>query len=144
MTVPVKQTDVVQDFKDKIVSKIREEISSLLPDEAINQLVEKATKDIFFEPRKITEDGWSGRTKDAPSWFIEEVTKYARPLLEKEVKKYVEDNKEVFEKAMKEFFDQNNLMLMIISAISSATQMQMYNYTQQLSTDIVNKLKNGY
>lgn len=114
----------MEDFQFRVVEKLKVDIGSMLPDEVLQGLTQKALNETFFQPRVMGE-GWN--KKESPSWFVEEVTRLAKPLLEAEVKRFVDENQEVLKTALNTFLTQNNLMLVAISHLEGVSATHMRN-----------------
>lgn len=87
-------TDITpqQAFEDLIKDRIRDDIGKLMPDEALQKIIEKAIEGAFFTQRITKEGSWHERVE--PSW----VEKHIRSLLEAQVRahvdKWFQDNRE--------------------------------------------------
>lgn len=119
MNVPAKPTDPMAEFQAKLKDRVRDDIRDLLPDDAVAGLVKKAVEDVFFTPRIVKATGWSGRDEERPSWFVEEVTKAAEPIIRAAVAKCVADSPQAVEKVISEFLDQNKLAAATAAQLTS-------------------------
>ena len=86
---------VMQSFEENIKERLTKDIGTLIPDEALTALIEKAVHNCFFEPqKKQTFSGYSTQTITIPSVFEETV----KDLLEENVKtvlrKWINDNEQ--------------------------------------------------
>ena len=108
--VPAVKTDPMADFQAKLRERVREDIRDLLPEAAVAALVQKAINDEFFTERTIEDgSGWNSRTRKAPSLFVEEVVRAAKPIMDAVVKQYIADHPDCVEKVIKDFLDENKL-----------------------------------
>lgn len=83
-----KPSDPMADFQAKLKDRIRTDIAGLLPDEALQKLVEKAIEDEFFKPLRVPKPNrsyYSEETIEAPSWFRAAIVEAAKPLIQKSV-----------------------------------------------------------
>ena len=136
-TEVTEHKDPMQEFQDKLKAKVREEIADLLPDEAVQRLVESAVRDTFFKPREV-KVGYSG-TELHPSWFVEEVAKAAKPMLRVMVESYVKKNSGIIKQAMNDFLSTQNLTLLTGAAMRDAT----FKDIQDIATEVVRQMRSG-
>jgi hypothetical protein len=111
-----KPFDPMQDFQEKLVKRVREDIRELLPDDAINGLIERAVTESFFT-ETVTQDRWGGKTRE-PSWFVKEVVKAAEPLLKAAVERYVAAHPAEIEKVIENFLEKNSLTVLTAKMLS--------------------------
>jgi hypothetical protein len=108
----------MQTFEEKVKSRLKETIADMLPDEALAALVQRAVDEQFFKPRKTGAGTYHDPYKDAPGWFVEEVARLAKPVITQYVQKAFEDNKPAIESAIKAFVAEQNLALLMTTAIT--------------------------
>lgn len=120
-------------FQERVKEKLRDDIGSMLPDEALAALVQEAVKEQFFKPRKV-EEGY--RTVDKPSWFVEEVAKLAQPYIERVMREYVEVNRDALDRALAEFCGAQNLLLLAMASMRAATANDVFNMANQIVSQI--------
>ena len=57
-------------LEERVTERLREDIGSLMSDEELAKIVDRAIENIFFKPR-VRQLGVYGNSKEAPSWFQE-------------------------------------------------------------------------
>jgi hypothetical protein len=124
------KTDPMTAFQEQLRERVRNDIRDLLPEDAVAGLVKQAVDAEFFKARRIDE-GY-GRWSEKPSWFVEEVVKAAKPIIEAAVQKTVADNPAVVEKAIKEYLDENRLTVAVASRLDAVLSSAIYNLQQTL------------
>lgn len=131
----------MREFQEKLIEKLRTDIAGMLPDAVLAQMVQKAIEEQFFKPRKMSSgSGYSATVIDAPSWFVEEAAKEAKPLIALLVKESVDERKEEITKAIKEYLEPQNLTIIVYAAIRA----EMGYALQQLTQQMGEKLRQGY
>lgn len=130
------EADPMQQFQQKVIDKIRDDIAQMLPEDVIQGLFEKALNQAFFEPQKIEQgSGWGAKTVEKPSWFLTALTEQAKPILEKQIKEIVDRKKPEIEEAIKKFVEEQNLMLIALSAMGvqmADLKSQIYNMANNI------------
>ena len=122
MSEELAPPDPMQAFQERVKEKLRDDIAGMLPDEALAQLVQRAVDEEFFKKRTVKVGGaYSSATEERPSWFVQEVTKVAKPLLEAMVRDYVAEHTEVIKKAVDEFLSSQNLLLLTFAVMRPMT-----------------------
>lgn len=135
----VENKNPMEEFKDKISSKIREDIAGLIPEDVIKQLIERAVEEQFFKPR-IENDPYNHyNKKEKPSWFVELVVKHSEEYIKEEIKRYAEENKEVIKMAMHSFLQENNLLLIAMQILREQSRSDM----ETLMINIINHMNNN-
>lgn len=110
-----KPIDPMADFQTKLRERVRSDIRDLLPEDAVSALVTKAVEEEFFKPRQV----YTGyRHEDRPSWFVEEVTKAATPIIKAAVEKTIKDHPDAIERVIREYLDTNKLAVITTSALT--------------------------
>jgi hypothetical protein len=130
--------NAMQDFQTKLVERLRKDIGELLPEQVLEDLIKKAVTDEFFKTR-IIEEGWN-RRREEPSWFVQAVTEAAKPMLEKQVKKFVKENEEVLQKALADFLTPQNLLLLAMQQMHENTVHTMIMGMDALASRINTKV----
>ena len=131
------QIDPMREFQEKLKQNIREDIAKLLPEEALNKLIEDCVKQTFFKPNKVkVTEGYREKEEERPSWFVQEVAKVVQPMMKERVNKFVEDNHEKIKEEIDKFLQDQNLLILAITEINRNTQNSMnsalYTMLQQL------------
>lgn len=116
--VDVKR-DPMEEFRDKLQKRVREDIRDLIPEDAIEALVKRAVEDEFFKPSKeFDHSTYASRVVECPSWFVKEVVKAVTPIMNECVQKFVEENKELIEKQLQQFFERERLCLLVTEKLT--------------------------
>lgn len=77
-------------FEDKLKEKLRKDIGDLMPDSALEKLVEEGIRNVFFCKRK-KQNGYNGSI-DVPSWFEQEIAKLLKDKMNVCVNDYMAKN----------------------------------------------------
>ena len=108
------------DFGTKLEARIREDIKELLPEDALQRLIEKAVNDSFFKPRvlpRFSGGRYRTETYDAPSWFVTAVTEASEGILKRMVKEFVDDQEEVIEQVVTATLQDHFIAVMVGEAM---------------------------
>lgn len=105
-------------FRERVKSKVREDIAAMIPDEAIEQMVREVIKDEFFKDR-VKKDDYGRESERKKSWFVEAVVQAAEPIVKDHIQTYITNNEHVLERALGEVLNPNNLTLLAVRAFSS-------------------------
>lgn len=131
----------MEDFQNKLKQKVREDIANLLPEEAVSALVKKAIEEEFFSREKENVGtSYHPQWQDKPSAFVREVVNAARPMLEAEIKKCVDEKKDLIAQEIAKFVEAQNLTLLIAAAIGQAMSNNIYSVAELVTRNI----KQGY
>lgn len=84
--------DPVTQFRQQMQDRIRENIGSLMPDEALAKIVEQGIQDAFFTHRRVPQS--YGADKIEPSWFVKFLQDECKSLVEQAVKEWVSQNQD--------------------------------------------------
>ena len=81
-----KQLAPMETFLERVKGKLRDDIGSLLPEEAIEQMVQKVVNEEFFTKKRVPDPNdrsgsYNRRMIDQPTAFQEMVLEAARPIL---------------------------------------------------------------
>ena len=134
-----KPADPMNDFQEKIIKRLRDDIREMLPDEALEKLALRAVDDEFFKPRERF-DSYSRVIDSRPSWFVEKVAEIARPIIQEKAAQFVEANQSLIEKSIYSFVSAENLSLLMCAAMSKATSQQI----MEAADLIVARIKQNY
>lgn len=111
-----KPGNPLEDFKQKVLEKLKADIGSLMPDEVLQGLVQQALQQSLFDPVKVRDNErsstYSEQFKMVPSWFMQAIAEQAKPLLAKHIEAFVESHQADLEEAFTKFTADQNLMLM--------------------------------
>lgn len=129
----------MEDFRKRVLEKLKSDIGALFPDEALVKLVEEAVKKQFFEERKTFDE--YGRLKTCKqSWFVEEVAKQAAPIIQAYVKDWLLTNEPLIREGCSKFLESQNLLLITFAALRDATRQDIFDVATQITT----RIKQGY
>jgi hypothetical protein len=130
----------METFMERVKQKLRDDIGSLLPDEAVSDMVKKVVNDEFFAKRivpKPNRGSYSNETIELPSHFTEIVTAAIKPIIERQVAEILVTYKEPIETQITTAID-NGLSTMVLQAINEAFR-QLF---QQKQWDIEQSVRN--
>lgn len=103
MTETGKQIAPMETFMERVKAKLRDDIGSLLPDEAVQAMVEKVINDEFFTKKRVPAPGrssWSNETIEQPTEFQQMVIAAAKPILERKALELIAARAPELEKAI--------------------------------------------
>lgn len=129
----------MQQFQERVLEKLKADIGSLLPEEAMKSLIDRAVDESFFKNRE-TKDSYGKIVSSHPSWFVQEVAKIMKPKMEEAAKQFIEENREKLEEAFIKFSSDQNLLLLTMGAM----QAQFSNNIYELAGQVAQRIKNGY
>lgn len=135
--VPSTNVNSMDQFQQDVITKLRESIRDMLPDEVLKGMVQKAVTDEFFKPRKIPNpNSGYGRSDfvDGPSWFMTSVIEQTKPIIKELVVAWIQEHKPELEEAIQTFLREQNLMLLALSAL----QLQSYSSMTEFAGMTVN------
>lgn len=87
-----------ENFENRVINRLREDIGSLMTDEELARLVRLACDRIFFLPRKI-QDGYHTRTE--PSEFMAVCKELLAPKVKEAALEYIKANPQVIEEVVR-------------------------------------------
>lgn len=131
-----KNGDPLADFKARVADKLAKDIGEMLPDDALATMVQQAVEKTFFEPRRVHER--YGADTFEPGWFVAEVAKVSKPILERIVADFVAENKPILEKALTDFMDEKALYLIMAASIRADMSQDIHNMAMEIITTIRN------
>jgi hypothetical protein len=126
-------------FRERVLEKLRADLGSLMPEEALAGLVQQAVQDQFFKERRIPQGNYSADRVE-PSWFVAEVAKLTTPMIREQVLAWVAGNKPLLEETIKKFLADESLLLLAIAAMREATTQQIFEAANAFYT----ATKRGY
>lgn len=119
-------------FEDKVTDRLKSDIGELIPDEALSELVQRAMQTMFFEPKKTTNgQGYRSKTVRGPSFFEAEVLHQVKPLLEREIKTWVNANEEGINIIIKEALSKEGDVI-VADFFRNLIRGEMYQITSTL------------
>lgn len=129
----------MEEFRKKILDKLKTDFGSMMPEEVLNGLVKQAVYEEFLKPRLVREDpnnSYNTRTVEKPSWFATAVAEAAKPLLQALLQKWVDEHEGEITKAFDEFIKDQHLMLLafqLMLAKSHLLEQRLLNISNQLN-----------
>lgn len=93
----------MQTFQERLKGKLRDDIASMLPDEAISEMVKTVINEEFFTKRtvkKASSNHYNPEYETAPSEFQEMVLKSAKPIIEEQVRRVLVENARVIQESL--------------------------------------------
>jgi len=134
-----KPKDPMQEFQEKLQARVRADIADLLPESAIEALVQKAIDSEFFtEERYNAGSSYHPEWRHRPSAFQRAVTDAARPMIEKEVARIVELKMADIEKAVADAIVPNTIAILAGAAAARAMEENVYNVVAKIITAVRN------
>jgi hypothetical protein len=117
-------------FQAKLKDKIRDDIASMLPDEAVAEMAARVVNEEFFtKTRRNVGSSYSPDWREEPSPFQRMVLEAAKPIVEAEVKKALQENNQ----RVLESFDQ--------TVKAGLLKLMLESFEQKIEQAITN---NGY
>ncbi len=112
---------VLEKFQQRVTERLQTDIGELVPEEVLQAMVQKAIQDTFFKPKRIPDPRarYTSDMIDGPSWFQEAVMNAAKPLVEAEAKRQVDERRADIEQAVKAFAEGHVFEMAIASSITS-------------------------
>lgn len=121
-----------QDFQNKLKDRIRSCVGELMPDAALQKIIEQGIRSAFFDPIK-TSERYGTVTLDEP-WFH----KFIRQTMEAKVKdaldKWIADNPQAVESAIKNVIEKGvaGCLVASLNNLFSNSMCQMQQNIQQM------------
>ena len=77
----------METFIERVKGKLRDDIGSLLPDEAVSEMVQKVINDEFFAAKRVRTGGtdYHPQYGEKPTAFQEAVLEACKPIIERHV-----------------------------------------------------------
>lgn len=135
-------TNPMEEFKKRVLDKLKGDIGSLMPEEALAELVQNAVKDAFFTRKEIPKPGrdyYSKETIASPSWFEDELTRQVEPLLKARITEVVEANKATIATAIDAEFAGNRLFIILAAVLGENVRAGV----SQSFQDCIQQLRNA-
>jgi hypothetical protein len=135
----------MKDFQERVLKKVRDDIANLLPEEAIKAMFDQALESIFFKDIPEIRDNWGNiKQGSKQSWFVQEISRQAEPIVKEYVKKHMEQFHPTIEKAIKEFLSAESLTLIAVGTMAQVSNNQMQNNIEQLAIRIADRIRHGH
>ena len=84
----------IETFQEKVKTRLKKDISDLLPDEVLTSLIEKSIHEMFFEDRQVP-SGHGGYNREMEkSWFNQAVKEAMAERLDDHIKLHIQRHKE--------------------------------------------------
>jgi len=129
--------EALKKFQETVAEKLRGDIADLLPPDALRAMVERAVEENFFKDREVKEGYHTNRK---PSYFVEQVMAKAQDTIRELAVQYVEDNKDVFDKTIKNFLSDHSLMMTMFEVLRRNTLVDI----EEISIRVHDRLKQGF
>lgn len=128
----------MEEFQDRVKDKLKADIGSMLPDEVLQQLTQRAVDEQFFKERRQPNPRGYGSDVPRPSWFVEEVAKIAEPIIRQHIEHFIETHKQDIEAAIEQYISEQNLTLTASTMIASQMSSYMYSNVDMIVQAIMN------
>jgi hypothetical protein len=130
----------METFKQTVMEKLKTDIGSLMPEDALKDLVAQAIKETFFTPRIVEEQsGWQTKKIEKPGWFVEAVTDAIKPMLQKIIQENVDEYKAMIEQHVLSALEKDKITILLNAQLIKAMQDNTYGVIstmiQQLRTN---------
>jgi hypothetical protein len=86
----------MESFRERVTSKLRDDLPDMLPDEVLATLVQESVTKLFSS---------AGSTGDRP-WLESLVRDFAEPIIHRAVNDYLDENKNLIERGVKKALDE--------------------------------------
>lgn len=137
----------MQSFQERLQDKVRNDIAAMLPDEVIEEMVKKATHELFFKrtTETINEGYGNTRTVEHPAMFEKLVREAVNPIIKDAAERVISGwiaagNEGVVEKIIRERVDAG-LVDLVISSFDRALQGALYSGQSPIMNVIAAALK---
>lgn len=134
----------MESFIERVKGRLRDDIGSLLPDEAVQQMVERVINEEFFVKRRVPKPGrggYSNETIEANSPFQEMVINACRDTIEKHALLVVEKHVADIEAQIKHTI-QNGLIALALKSLDGIFAQALSNHGWQIQSAIEQNLRN--
>lgn len=132
------EIDQMKEFKDRVLDKLKVDIGSLMPDEALSELVQQAVKETFFED-KVIKNNYGQVTSTEKSWFVKEILSLLEPKLKEAADKFVNDNASKTKQAIKDYLTEERLQVTTAIIIASMARNNATQEIQVIQQELRNK-----
>lgn len=130
----------MESFMEKVKQKLRDDIGSLLPDDALQAMVQKVVNDEFFEKRKLPTKGYNDAPQYANSKFQNMVFEGVEPLIKEQVAKILEDRKDEIEKQVREAINEGVLKIALQALDTTVSQVIANSFNAYNVESAINNL----
>lgn len=134
----------METFMQRVKTKLRDDIGSLLPDEAVSEMVQKVINDEFFTKKTVPKPGrssYSTDTVEVPTKFQEMVIDACKPIIERQVQEIMLAQAGLIEAQIKEEMDKG-IVTLITRAINGAFQSLFSQHQWNVQQAIEQMLRN--
>ena len=136
----MSEVAALQEFKDRVRDKLKNDIGSLMPDEVLQTLVQSAIRELFFDRVPEVRDNWGNvKVPEKQSWFMEAVREEIMPILQREVRSCIEDRKQEIADRVREFMGDKELSVMLAAVSGDAIRSSMAGVFQQAVIELKNQ-----
>ena len=145
MTVSLPSNSKPMDeFIDKLKTKIRDDIASMLPEDVIQTMALGVLKDEFLTKKRVNKgstyrDDWVTE----PSEFQKMVIEASKPILQEIIKTYVEENKQQLVEQTKEIIN-NGIMKLITKFLQDSIAQVLQDNSSTIAYAVKEEIKRSY
>lgn len=123
-------------FEEKMKDRIRDSIGDLLSDEDLKKLIERGMEDVFFKG-KIDRDSWGNVRSEQLPLIHQMVKEHIEPIVQEEVAKYIDNNRELVIDVIKQTLEVGAGML-LVKAMNQTFQNSLMTLQGNMITDLRN------
>lgn len=137
-----KPGNPLEEFKQRVLEKLKADIGSLMPDEVVGGLVQQAIKESFFTRKEVPKPGrasYSTETVLAPSWFQAEIMAQIEPKLKAQIREFVEANDQIIKDTITSALEKDKLLILTAAVIGDTVR----THLSGTAMEIVNQLQNS-
>src|ERR1700744_2588273 len=98
--------DPMKEFQAKLSAKLRDDIAGMLPADFLGDMARPAVEELFFKKREG--NAGYGRVEPLPPYFVEEVGRHARPLIDRMIVEFISAGDEQIKRAIAEYISDKN------------------------------------
>lgn len=131
---------------ERVKAKLRHDIGDMLPDDAVEQMVQRVVNEEFFTKKQVPDPKWSGPSYDRPlvekpSAFQEMVMEAAKPIIERKAAAVIRASISRIETQIGETVEKG-VMEVALKVVDSIIVDAMRKNMWQVQTEIENTLRN--
>jgi hypothetical protein len=140
--LPSTTGNPMEDFRKRVLDKLKTDIGSLMPDEVLAGLVQQAVMDTFFKKERVPKPGrahYSTDTVEVPSWFAAEVSVQIEPKLKSAVAAYIEEHKVEIDGVVRAALDKDKLLLLTATVMADRMRDGLAGVAREFVQELQNK-----
>jgi hypothetical protein len=134
-----KELGPMEVFQERVRNKIRDDFASLIPENALDEMVKRAIDDAFFKERAVViegRNGWSNDRKILPPLLVEIAQNEAYKIFQSAVEKWVKENSDTVEAKLKEVFEKSAGEVLLRS-FSRLFENSLHNVQSLIQNDLL-------